>query len=628
MRGLRLALAVGLLVVCGRTAVQAAQEPIPLNDYTRLGQRFTATRPFNGIWVVVPSWSDSEGGLTLTLWDSPRRTKRLAQRSYTDIADNARIELPLRKTLPAGSYYWEADQRTGETRVGFYAEILDEEIDDCIYLDGVPNRKRRFLSGISPLPRTYGRVSDLTAMLRRGTHTERIDACRQLAVVGTRQVVPLLARLLADEELSHMARFALQPMPGSAVDAAFRAALKRVKGPLLVGVINSIGARRDAAAVTPLASLLRDGDPAVVAAAAAALGAIGTPAAADRLEQALASAPSSLRPALHEGGLLCAERLLQQGQRERAAALFDRIRAEQAPAVVRAAALRGALAARGEEGLPLLLEQLHGTDAALAGAALWVAQRELPGPAVTEALAQALDQLPAERQPALIEALAQRADAAALSALLATARSGAMPIRLTALRVLPGLGSAEVVPVLVDALAEPDNEVSSAAREALAALPAGELAAAIDPLLRSPEARSQLAGIDLAVRRGLSRFAPALLEVGASAEPQVRLAALKALGALAGAAEFPGLLKVMAGADEELELDAAEQALAAVCARMGDAEECAAKLAAGLAPAAPPQRAALLRVLAELGGARALQAVREALGDADPEVKATALQLL
>ena len=70
---------------------------------------------------------------------------------------------------------------------------------------------------------------------------EKSDACRELARIGTRQAVPVLAPLLADEKLSHMARFALEPIADPAVDAALRDALGKVKGPLLVGVISSLG---------------------------------------------------------------------------------------------------------------------------------------------------------------------------------------------------------------------------------------------------------------------------------------------------------------------------------------------------------------------------------------------------
>ena len=91
-----------------------------------------------------------------------------------------------------------------------------------------------------------------------------------------------LAALLCNEELSHMARYGLEPIPDPAVDAALRDALEKVKGRLLVGVIGSIGVRRDPKAVAPLVKRLDDPDSEVVQAAARALGRIGTLDAVDR----------------------------------------------------------------------------------------------------------------------------------------------------------------------------------------------------------------------------------------------------------------------------------------------------------------------------------------------------------
>ena len=74
-------------------------------------------------------------------------------------------------------------------------------------------------------------------------------ACEDLARVGDKDCVPVLAGMLGDEQLSHRARYALEPIPDKSVDEALRAALGKLNGKLLSGVISSIGARRDSAAV-------------------------------------------------------------------------------------------------------------------------------------------------------------------------------------------------------------------------------------------------------------------------------------------------------------------------------------------------------------------------------------------
>ena len=72
-----------------------------------------------------------------------------------------------------------------------------------------------------------------------------------MARIGNKDAVAPLAALLPDEKLSHMARYGLETIPSSAVDKALRDAAGKLQGRLLVGVIGSIGVRRDAKAVEP-----------------------------------------------------------------------------------------------------------------------------------------------------------------------------------------------------------------------------------------------------------------------------------------------------------------------------------------------------------------------------------------
>jgi hypothetical protein len=125
---------------------------IALNDHPHLGQVFTAGEKFNLLWVSVPSWSDDEGGFTLTLWDSPLRRRRLASQAFTDIRDNSRVTLILREPAPPGTYYWEVSQRTGSTRVGLYAHRLESASSQPAYLGDQPDARLRFVFGVQYSP--------------------------------------------------------------------------------------------------------------------------------------------------------------------------------------------------------------------------------------------------------------------------------------------------------------------------------------------------------------------------------------------------------------------------------------------------------------------------------------------
>ena len=97
---------------------------------------------------------------------------------------------------------------------------------------------------------TFAQEAKLLAVLRSGaTVEEKSAACRQLARIATKESVPTLAALLGDEKLSHMARYALEPIPDPSADEALRSALGNLHGGPRLGVIGSLGTRRDAKAV-------------------------------------------------------------------------------------------------------------------------------------------------------------------------------------------------------------------------------------------------------------------------------------------------------------------------------------------------------------------------------------------
>lgn len=179
--------------------------------------------------------------------------------------------------------------------------------------------------------------------------TESRDArdyiCRKLMLIGTAASVPALAALLSKPENSHMARYALERIPGVEATEALREALEKAAGVLKVGMISSLGSRGDEGSVPQLAKLLGDSDHQVACAAAKALGAIGSGPAA----HALAHASSEVVKQDATNGLLaCAERLLAAGNKADALRVYKLFAGEGQPKHVRLAATRGMLACAGK----------------------------------------------------------------------------------------------------------------------------------------------------------------------------------------------------------------------------------------------------------------------------------------
>ncbi|HPM82783.1 MAG TPA: hypothetical protein PLF81_18900 [Candidatus Anammoximicrobium sp.] len=189
----------------------------------------------------------------------------------------------------------------------------------------------------------------VTALKSDAPRAAKDAVCRQLSLIGSADAVPALAELLTNQELSQMGRYALERIPDAAAVAALRDALPKTEGLLKVGVINSLGVRRDAESATALAALLENQDQQVSAAAAAALGAIASPDAAKALDEFQKKAPDKLKLAVADARLCCAEHLLAAGKKLEAMAIYKSLSGEDQPKHVRLAAVRGLVAVTGQK---------------------------------------------------------------------------------------------------------------------------------------------------------------------------------------------------------------------------------------------------------------------------------------
>ena len=358
---------------------------------------------------------------------------------------------------------------------------------------------------------------------------EKSDAFRELARVGTREAVPVLAPLLADEQLSDMARFALEPIADPAVDEALREALGKLKGRLLVGVISSIGVRKDPAAMAPLGKLLTDPDPIVMQAAARTLGNFGG-AAVPLLEGVLETTSGANQHAVCEGLLRSAE----AASGDDAAAIHEKLRSlPDLPQHLRVAILRGSIRSAGSKGLPLLVEAIRTESDVPVVDAIGISM-ELPGPEVTQALIGELAAATEPKQILLLQALGSRGDASAAPALAPLAQSGSIERRIAALQSILQLASPETLQTLAALVADPEAAISSAALAGLIGFPGPEADTMLLSLLDSATPKVRIASIHAIGERRMSAAIPVLSREAGSTDADVAKASLKVLRALEG----------------------------------------------------------------------------------------------
>ena len=172
------------------------------------------------------------------------------------------------------------------------------------------------------------------------TEFQKAKACQRIGEKGAKEAVPALAALLPDEHLSVYARYGLEPIADPSADEALRTALATLKGERLIGVINSIGKRRDAKSTPAIVAMLYDPDADVARAAVAALGSIGGASSVKELQAALGKTSGLTRMAVADASLVCAERLLADGRRNEALALYTSLSAPDIPKPARLGAMQ------------------------------------------------------------------------------------------------------------------------------------------------------------------------------------------------------------------------------------------------------------------------------------------------
>ena len=169
--------------------------------------------------------------------------------------------------------------------------------------------------------------------------------CRRLRVIGTAGCVKALAALLPDEKTSHIARYALEHIPGDAAADALRAALPKVSKKLKPGIIGSLGVRLDKKSTATIAKCLGDSDVLIAKAAAHSLALIGTSTAARALSAFAKKTPAAMKIPVADACLICAEQLLADGEKATAVAMYNELKGAGQPKHVKVAAMKGLLAA-------------------------------------------------------------------------------------------------------------------------------------------------------------------------------------------------------------------------------------------------------------------------------------------
>lgn len=470
-----------------------------------------------------------------------------------------------------------------------------------------------FLSSTSGLaaPTTQRSEAELLSVLKspNSSANQRAQACQDLGAVGGEEAIQPLAELLDDQEFSHYARYGLQTNPAAAASEALLQATTRLEGDLLVGVVNSLGARKEPAAIPRLAELVTAADRSVAVAAAGALAEIGTDEALDTLSGLPVTKHAHLADPLMEG----AEQRMMRGDRKQAAKLFQSITsAPVANHIQRSACIGLVDASSQQEAIDLIKAYLAAGENGIFQAGVQCAVRS-SDPAAAGLLAAVVTTSPPARQLQLLAAIESRGDLAAIQAVRGAANSDDLDIQAAAIRGLGALGDSSDIGRLVSAALDDELRIRDSAMAALCSVEGENVESRLLNLLKdSNEPYRDIAAQVLGRRRMEAASAPLLAAATSDSSHEVRLAAMKALARIAPPAALPELLNLASATTTPAEQREARNAALASALRVSDRSRAAELVASHVEDAPAAHLGFLFDALGAIGGPRALELVADA----------------
>lgn len=471
-------------------------------------------------------------------------------------------------------------------------------------------------------------------------------AGKRLAVLGKDEAVPALVKMLSSEKLNMSARYALEAMPGVKVDEALRKAAVELTGLNQIGVIDSIGTRQDAGAVSLMKDLLaKNASAGLKKAIYAALGSIGNAETADILLAEMKNKPENafVCNGLADALLENAETLEAAGNIAKATAVYDAIVNPMFPVFAQKAAAYHGLLIRKGEAAPILAEKLQSPKkCCFSGGLKTIRQYDAADmEKIGKAIAEVFPKLDNERKALVIRALGDRTDE--------TSRAILFPI----LFKESTCNCDTIKSAIFEALEKVDYDKNAKAFDLLDNMSSftGNVALldaaketfiqakgkAINPelikvlneavgkdLVKNSDAniiKNLGTLIDIIAERRIPESVESLVKIAKTqgCNPAIRSSAISALSEIVSLNQVPLIFDVLKSEKDQKKID---WTLNATCTRL-PREDCAAQIVKVFNAAKVEEKLELLPLLKQIGGKTALACVEQACWNAETVENAT-----
>lgn len=401
--------------------------------------------------------------------------------------------------------------------------------------------------------------------------------------------------------------------------------MKKTKGTVKVGVINTVGERQIKAGTKDLGKLLKNKDEQIAMAAAAALGKIGTEESATLLGGALLKTKGNVRDVAVDAYLKNADAFFKSGNKAKAEAIYEPLFASTESTPTRSAALTG-LIKTVDDPTELIVDVLNkdenSTIKAVAISMVHQCKREMD----LKRIAATMPTLDPLGQVQLLTAFKVKGDPVVRDAVVSAVESDNDDVSNTAIQAIAFVGAKDDAKLLAKVAASTTGDKQEIAKEALARLNADGTNDAILQAIPAADTKTKVELVEAVGTRQMTTSVSTLLDAAKDDNARVRVAALKALAQVASPSDLGALIDLLINAQASAERREAERTVVAVATQIEEKENQGDLVIEAMANVEDMKaKSSLMLVAGRIGDADALTIMRDALSSKDNDLKRAAI---
>jgi HEAT repeat protein len=470
----------------------------------------------------------------------------------------------------------------------------------------------------------------LDAIMKAAEKDVKAFLISQLQLTGGKESLKPLAAYLTDERLAEPAAQALLATRQPEAAGLLLKALDSAPAAAKVTIVKALGETRSRKAVKKILPFAESADEELRQTALFALANIGDPAARRALERTRVAASPYERSQAPSLFLLYARRLIEAGKEADGLAIGrDLVKYYATPAEshIASSGLALLVSVLKDRALPDLLAAMDSPSDKFRGSALELSL-SIPGPGATARWVEKSAVSPPGVRAEIVSMLGRRKDASALPAVRVALRSPEKAVRLAAIPAAVRLAGPDALTDILPFFSSTETGEIAAAKEALLGFRDTLVVPEAVRLMDTAPPAGKAALLEVLADKGARDRTGLVFGQAASPESVVRAAVIAALAKLAEEKDLPRLLDLLFAAADSEETVNLQKAVAAAAGRNPDPERRADGLIGFVAKVPPAQKAAVLKVLPHVGGAKALQTVIGETQNKDPQVQAAAVYAL